>query len=368
MKKLAMLSLAAAVASGCTGMQSTGDESAEIAKYRQELAARDARVASLEDELRKQRSAAETARLAAADAAAPASDLFPPDPRPGNCYARVLIPAQYETTNEKVLVRGASERVEVAPPVYEWVTERVLIEEESRELEVVPAQYEWTEERVLVKPAATKLVEVPARYETVTEKVLDKPAHTVWKRSRSPIAGALKTTVDQSTGEVMCLVEVPATYKTVSKTVQVEPATTREVEIPAEYKTVKRRVVSRPAQTREVVIPAKYETVTVQKLVKPAQEKRIQIPEEWDTITKTSKVRDDRLVWRDVVCEVNMTRGLAESLQQELRKSGHYNGPLDGVFGPQTLAAVNDYAESKGLPVGDGYIPVETIKALGLEI
>ncbi|MEO0975292.1 MAG: hypothetical protein AAFX85_19565, partial [Pseudomonadota bacterium] len=68
--------------------------------------------------------------------------LFPPNPKAGECYARVLIPASYTTESETVLVNEASERVEILPARYETVTETVLVKEASTRLEAVPAVYE----------------------------------------------------------------------------------------------------------------------------------------------------------------------------------------------------------------------------------
>ena len=56
-------------------------------------------------------------------------DEFPGEP--GKCYAKCLIPDQYETITEQVLVKEASQRVEVVPAVYETVTEQVLSKEAS---------------------------------------------------------------------------------------------------------------------------------------------------------------------------------------------------------------------------------------------
>ena len=152
---------------------------------------------------------------------------FPPDPKPGHCYARVLLPATYDVSEEKVLVRPAATKIEIDEARYEWVEEAVLVKEASTRLETVPAVYETVTEKVLVKPEGRQLIEVPAKYQTTKERILDKPAHTVWKRGRGPIDNALKTTYDESTGEVMCLVEVPATYKTIEKRTLVAPASTK---------------------------------------------------------------------------------------------------------------------------------------------
>ena len=54
-------------------------------------------------------------------------DLFPPNPRPGECYARVIIPAKYDTATKRVLKREASERIEIIPAKYTMVDERVMV-------------------------------------------------------------------------------------------------------------------------------------------------------------------------------------------------------------------------------------------------
>ncbi len=63
-------------------------------------------------------------------------------------YARILIPASWGETTETVLVREASERVEIIPARYETVQERVMTKEASSRLETIPARYKTAEERV----------------------------------------------------------------------------------------------------------------------------------------------------------------------------------------------------------------------------
>lgn len=293
--------------------------------------------------------------------------LFPPNPEPGHCYARVLLPATYDVSEEKVLVRPAETKIEIDDARYEWVEEAVLIKEASTRLETVPAEYETITEKVLVKPEGKKLVTIPAKYNITTERILDKPAHTVWKRGRGPIDNALKTTYDESTGEVMCLVEVPATYRTIEKRTLIAPATTKEVITQAEYKNVTKKRLKKAAYTREVTIPAEYQTVKMQKLIEPAREREIAIPAKYETVSKRAKLTDEKLAWREVLCEVNMTTDVVRSIQNRLSSSGHYGGRVDGLFGPKTIRAVNSFAKAKNLPAGTNYISIETAKALGVE-
>ena len=375
LKALGVLT-SAAIVSGCASMAAeTETTSVASSASTAELKASQRRINELESALAAKESdrAAANARMASSTSsdrsAATDASLFPPNPKPGQCYARVLIPAKVETFSETVLTRDASERIEIIPARYEKASETVLVKEASTRLEVVPAVYGEVTERVLVKPASTKIVEVPAVYDTVTERVIDKPAHTAWKKGPATVQASnvlSQTTTD--TGEIMCLVEVPATYKTITKRVLVTPARTKEMEIPAEYKTVTKTVVKTPATTREVTIPAKYDTVQVTKLVSPAAEKRIAIPAEYQTVTRNKRVSDDRMEWRQVMCEVNMTRDNVMSLQKALSDKGYYNAGIDGIIGAQTLGAARKYALDKNLPAGSNYVPMEVVKSLQIKL
>ena len=59
---------------------------------------------------------------------------------PGKCYAKCLIPDEYETVTEQVMVRAASSRVETVPAEYETVTEQVMAKGESKRMIAVPAE------------------------------------------------------------------------------------------------------------------------------------------------------------------------------------------------------------------------------------
>ncbi len=433
-----------------------------------------------------------------------------PNARPGQCYAKVLIPAEYETKTEEVLVAEEAELIEPVEAVYEEVEEQVLVEQEDEELipvpavyetvqerieispretlwvtnlgkkgipvnpavletaksagvdvesvipgmcfheyyrpaqykaedteilvkqaseaiEIIPAEYEWIEKQVLVKEAAKKIVEVPASYENITEQVLVEPAKTVWKKGNG-----LVERVDHTTGEIMCLVEIPAKYKTISKRVVKSAATVEEVEIPAEYTTIKvRNKLAPAAEKRSAVaeeyqsvstkikesdpvffwhaahdeqtpegsrtgnqicfkeIPAKYHeyekqllrtaalvekkviapvhtTVKVNKLVSNASEKRSKIPAEYKTVTKRNKIADERLEWREVLCETNMTEEIVTNVQAALQKAGYDVGTVDGIIGGATLRAVDSYQKEKGLPRGG--LTIRTLDSLGIEL
>jgi len=287
------------------------------------------------------------------------SDLLPPNAVPGHCYARVVIPEQYETQLKKVQVSPELQTVEVNPAEYEQVTNEVLVSEEWEELIVVPATYTTVEEQVIVKEASTKLVKLPAEYETVEEKVVLRPAYTAWKKGRGPIEK-----LDEATGEIMCLVEVPEESKVVKKTILVKPERTEETTIPAEYKTITKQVVDVPAHTKTVLHPAVYETIQIEKMVKAPEEIKQTIPAEFKELEQTVKVADANMEWREILCETNTTSGVVAELQKALTEKGFEPGPADGVYGWRTMNAVSRYQKANELATGQ--LTIQTLKHLGV--
>lgn len=362
-------------ASGCASQSGPEGEvarrleesQARVASLEAEVDQRSARIDTLEDQLASNAlpavSAAPSTNASSLASSPynrmPGGELLPPA-KPGQCYARVFVPPSYDTRTEEVLAKAATERVEIVPARYETVEEQVLVEAASSRIEVIPAEYGQVEEQVLVKAASTRLEEIPAQYEWQEEQVLVKPAHTVWKKGRGP-----QEKIDTATGEIMCLVEVPAEYKTVRTRVQVSPPTTREIEVPAEYRTVKKQVVTRPAETRTVEIPAKYKTVKVRRLAEPAREKRIPIAAEYQTVSKRVQTSEGEMAWRQILCETNTTPGLVRDMQRALENAGHSPGPIDGIVGSQTLAAVKGYQQAKGLATGG--VTLATLQSLGVQ-
>jgi hypothetical protein len=234
----------------------------------------------------------------------------------------------------------------------------------------------------MVKPASQRSIEIPAVYETVTERKLVREAYTTWKPGTETNIQRL-----DDKGQIMCLVEVPAEYQTVTREVLRTPATVRYEEIPAVYETVKRTVLKTPATTRTVQVPAEYAEKEVRKLVKPATtvtkivpvdyerevmtvvtpatEKRIPVPAEYAEVPQQIMVCPARDYWSEILCDVNATHEKISQIQRALQAAGFYNGAINGRTDTPTMTAVSDYQKAKGLP-NDGYLNIETVKALGV--
>lgn len=356
---------------------------AKIAAREAELARREAEIAAQERLLEEQLAAADGGGEEPTNSRPPGLP-GPPVAEAGECYAQVIVPAKFNAVTEKVLKREASSRFETIPATFETRMERVLVREAETRLEVIPAVLETITEQVELRPETRKIIEIPAEYETVTEEVMVEPARREWKYLSELEAGggqaqASPAQMVERFGDykvidtrvedvgVMCLVEIPATYRTIEKRVVKKPAETRDEIIPAEYGTVEKVVVKTPAQTREVVIPAEYKMVARTVMTAPATTREIIIPADYEERIVQEKVSDASIEWRPVLCRVNMTRENVSALQSALKAKGHgARCEIDGMIGPCTMRAAQQFAIANGLSWGKNYVTMDVIKELGL--
>ncbi len=288
---------------------------------------------------------------------------LPQNADPGKCYAQCLIPDQYETVTEIILLKEASFRVEITPAVYEEVEEQVLEKEGYKILNIVPATFSTAKEEILVKDASKTLQYVPPIFETITEQALVQPATMKWIKGKAD-----KNCLNQNDPEVCkvwCMEEIPAKYQTITRQVFKASANTTKTNIPAEYKTITKASLQSPAQIAENEIPAEYRTIIKKILVQPAISKEVEIPAEYSSVTKRKLIAKEKFSrWVEVLCETNCFSTKVLNLQQALKHRGYYKGTLDNVLGPQTKKALLKYQKDKGLPVGQ--LNIETMRSLGL--
>lgn len=398
-KKVKAIALGTALGllTGCANFETTHSRNtkaaaaAEFEQRQAEIAAKEADLARREAEVAEQKRLLEERLGATDDESDTDGKTRPPNiPGPlvakaGECYAQVIVPAKFEAVTEKVLKREAASRFETIPAKFETKMERVLVREAETRIEVIPAVFETITEQVELQPASKKIEQIPPEYETVTEEVMVEPARREWKYLSELEAGggeaqASPAQMVERFGDykvidtrvedvgVMCLVEIPATYKTIEKRVVKEPARTREEIIPATYGTVEKVVVKTPAQTREIVIPAEYKMVAKTVMTEPARTREIVIPAEFEERTVQEKVSDASIEWRPVLCRVNMTRENVSALQSALKVKGHGTRcDVDGMIGPCTMRAAQQFAIANGLSWGKNYVTMDVIRELGLE-
>ncbi|MEM9055182.1 MAG: peptidoglycan-binding protein, partial [Pseudomonadota bacterium] len=296
---------------------------------------------------------------------------YPADAKTGQCFARVLTADTVETVTERIEVHPAVTRQRMIPAVFERQRIRVMVKEASYTYTTIPPVYETIYEEVLIKPHEEYEVTIPAQYETWTETIEVEPAKLVWKSGqglygRDTLQPAANTADQEAvaTGEILCRVLQPAKTRRVRHTRMISPARTEKRIIPAEYKTVAKQVVKRPSHLERVAVPAEYASIPFEKEVRPARMEVETIPATYQDITRQVVRHSGALEWAEVLCDSNTNRLKIAEIQTALTAHG-YEIAIDGIYGPQTQAAMERYQREQGLAAG--YMTVETVQALNVD-
>jgi len=285
----------------------------------------------------------------------------PDNPEPGKCYQKVVQPAQYRSVSEKVLVKPEGFKVKTIPAKFAMADDSVVVQEAVEKSIVVPATYKWIKEKVKVEDEKRILNPIPARYKTVAKKIQTKPEGYAWVKGSGPVQK-----VDSSTGEIMCYKKVPAQYKTVQERVLVSEASVDEKIIPARYSFVKKKVLDQPERIVKKQIPEVRRTIKVRKMIDEPKEIQVKVPAVYNTVMRKELVSPAVSKWSSILCRTNASRGKIAEVQKELKSAGFYKGPLDGIIGSGTNAAVLSFQRSKGLMTGG--LTEETMSKLGVSL
>ena len=258
-----------------------------------------------------------------------APDMLPPVSNAGECYARVKVPAQYETYREPFVTREAHTKVHVEQPQLRSRQEQIMVKEPSVRFAVRQPSYKSVSEQVLTRPSYDKLSVTPPSFQTVTETIQTSAPRLVWKKG-NPGELARQGYVIHSTAdagyqgqgysstasfgsaggercgamcEIWCLVEEPGESRSVTRQVMSSPGGVQRTRVPAVYQTVVKQVVADPGGVEEIPVPAEYRSITVQDLVSPGREALIEVPEEYGTVESKRLVSEERYEWRRVLCQ-----------------------------------------------------------------
>ncbi|VAV95218.1 hypothetical protein MNBD_ALPHA06-1983 [hydrothermal vent metagenome] len=287
----------------------------------------------------------------------------PPQGKVGECFARVMVPAQYETVTEQVVVDEGGNRIQVTAPQFAPQTQQYTVRENGVRYEVRQPTYRTVSEQVMVRPAYETLHVVPGEYRTVTEQVQISAPRLAWKPGASLASRTGIRATKTHQGEVYCLVEEPGETKSVSKRVQVRAEQVRAVMVPPVYQNITREVMVDPGGVREIPIPAKYANLTIQQLVQPAGQVSTAIAPRMGSVTRRVQTSGESFRWVKVLCETNATPSAISEVQTLLHDQGYYQGPISGQVSGGTETAIARYQQRMNIPHG-GFLSLQTIDSL----
>ena len=288
-----------------------------------------------------------------------------PDPviESNQCWAHMVKNPLTQERLTPVVTRESSVSHDISPAVVQQKQQTVTVKDSAQTFMVVPPRFKAVQEQVKISDEIRRIQVVPAVYEDKTVEVLVESARTVLQTCSAP--GQRPASPDaRSLQKTQCIREIPARYQTITKKTLVAPETTREEIIPAQYQTVLRWVLEENGQAQARELPAEQIALPYRSV---QQEPRV------TTKTRAPEVRDiavtvhtgtPQLVWRQVLCERDLSRPLIEKLQSALVSAGEDLGKPDGKLGPKTWRAIQSYQNKQRLAVG--LLSFETLHGLGV--
>lgn len=325
------------------------------------------------------------------------SDMAPPNAHPGQCFARVLVPATYvPDQNMSVAVEDGYSMPRVADAKFSQPVGRDVIARDGyKAFQITNPEFGYVDEKIVLVPAHHKIVVTPPMASRGFKTYVVKKPTLVWRRGND-LSSVRR--VNGATGETYCLVEEYGETVNVPYTSYSAPKADVKFIPVAEQSIVNRRqIVTREASVREVFVPpvlnAKTPRVTTQELISDAQ-----ITGEDRIAPRTTAITTQRLdkpeyyTWVEVPCDNSNAQRVAVDLsgprgsnniappasakkalnavtaadvQKRLGELGYYKGAVDNIYGRQTKDAMARFQAAKGFSVVDGRPNVEVLKALG---
>lgn len=87
---------------------------------------------------------------------------------------------------------------------------------------------------------------------------------------------------------------------------------------------------------------------------------------EWETFEFSALIEKGGFTeWKEVVCNYKVNAELKEQIQQALTDYEYYTGPINGLIGTETKAALVKFQKDNALPIGS--LDIETMEALEID-
>jgi Putative peptidoglycan binding domain len=319
----------------------------------------------------------------------------PANAKPGQCYARVLVPASYVADQTlSVPIEDTYSMPKVAQAQLSAPVNRDVIAADAYKMyEVTKPKFAYIDEKITITPQYHKIEVIPPASRQINKTYTIRKPTLVWRRG-SDLSSVKR--INNATGETYCLVEEYGESVNVPYTTYSAPkAEVRFVTVPEQSIVNRRQIVEKEASVREVYVPAlmnsKYPNVKTQTLISDAQVIGEETKAARTTTIQTQKLQaQEYYTWVQVPCDTQGAVGVPvyfnnsnqgaiippkfESkkttsqvtiidVQKRLQSLGYYKGPLDGIYGSKTKSAMATFQTKAGLKV-DGKPNVESLKAL----
>lgn len=230
-----------------------------------------------------------------------AQDQLPANPQPGKCYVKCITPDEYKTETITVADQPAYNTLKVVPAEYKTVSEKIMVKPATKKFIYHPAVFETYYDSYESEQGFNKLAVVPATFKSVSQEIEVQPITSGWEYGTYSDCKS----DDPRDCRVLCYKEFPAVTQTVtSKAVDADAKTTATV-VPGKTAKIKMEKIVKDAYVEEVEIPAEYATITKKVLVKDETTVATQVAATTKTITKEVLLKKGGVtVWEEVDCKL----------------------------------------------------------------
>ena len=309
--------------------------------------------------------------------------LVPSSPEAGECYARVKIPARFESRSQNVMVQEGYTEYQVQQPQISSRAQEVMVKEPSVEYRVRQPRYTTVTEQMMVRPAYEKLKVSPPQFHTVTETVQVSGSRLIWKKGNPGQLAAqgytIHSTADAGPGgqgyssttqygsaqnnathcgetcEIWCLVEEPGQSVTFNRKALASPSMVHRVPVAAKYQSITKQMLADPGGVQEIPIPAKYQTVMVEDVMPAHASGAIDVPPVFDNVAVSVPVEDERWEWRRVVCEPGTRPGTTTSHSSSYSAPSTYSSSSSSYSSGPTYSSGSSYSSGAVHSSGSTY-------------
>ena len=276
-----------------------------------------------------------------------------PNAKPGECYAKVIVPAKYDTKTEEVLVKPESEEVNIKAVIFDTVEKPVVVKAGYTKIKVVPTKFREEIEEVETSKAGTSWVTrlgkkaipaspallagaktngidiekatpgqcfkeyyIAAKFDQTDKEILVKEESEEIKIIAPQFEGGEEVVVVKQASKKK--VYKPAEYEIVEEKIEIEPAkavwkkgdgpitkidnSTGDimclVQVPAKYQIFKKTVLKTKSSIELVDVPEATKAVKISKLVNDASVDKVKVPAEYKKVSITNKVSDASFSWK----------------------------------------------------------------------
>ena len=209
-------------------------------------------------------------------------EKLPDNPDPGKCYAKCIVPDEFDIETIRLVEVPAHKTLVVSPAEYKVVQDEVVIKPASKNYKFIPATFTTIVDTFWIEEPYNKQHPIKAVFADDFETVEVKSKSGKWVAGENPDCPS----IDPNDCRIFHFREDPAVQRKVPVKRLVSPASSTTKQVGGKYKLVKRQVIATPARTDEIPVPEVRDVVKRRVLVKDETTSAVDVPAIYTTVEK----------------------------------------------------------------------------------